>query len=586
MTGAPTLTTLRDERGVVTCTVEDASTRNALSLELLRDIDETLRRLADDPAVRVIVFTGAGTTFSSGANRAELGDSSIVERTTELLSRILEQIDRSPVPLVCRVNGAAFGAGLAIVATADLSVAVATAQFALPEVRFGLVGGPAAAACVRRMGETAALDLFLTGRRFDAMEAERLHLVTRTVKAEELDAATEAVVTDLLLGDPRALAAGKEVVRALCAQSLTDGLAIAREISKRATEVHPGAPRLRALARRGVRDIDWRDVPSLPRSRYSTSDLRPDLLEPLPEIGTCVVTVGTFDGMHLGHAEIIRRTVASARRLGIPSVLLTFDPHPAELIRPGFHPAVLTTIARRAEIAAELGIDYFRVVSFDLEYSQMSPDEFVYRTMVERLQAAEVVVGENFTFGHRAAGTAQTLADLARTFGFQAQSVELVCDGDTVVSSTYVRSSVEAGAVGRAQSALGRAHRLDGVVEHGDHRGRQLGFPTANVGVDRFAAVPADGVYAGRVLLLDEWGQTTGEALGTAALSVGTNPTFDGRQRRIEAHILDFDSDLYGRHIGVEFDHRLRGMVRFTEIDALVEQMKDDVERTRQTGGS
>jgi riboflavin kinase/FMN adenylyltransferase len=586
MTSAPALTTTRDERGVVTCTVEDFATRNALSLELLRDLDETLGRFAEDPSIRVIVLTGAGTTFSSGANRSELGESAIVERTTELLSRILERIDRSPVPLVCRVNGAAFGAGLAIVATADISVAVATAQFALPEVRFGLVGGPAAAACVRRMGETAALDLFLTGRRFDALEAERIHLVTRTVAAEDLDAAIESVVTDLLLGDPQAMSVGKEIVRSLSAHSLGDGLAIAREVFQRLTQASSGSPRLRALAGHGVRDIDWRDVPALPRSRHSTSDLRPDLLEPVPQIGTCAVTVGTFDGMHVGHAEIIRRTVASARRAGIPSVMLTFDPHPAELTRPGFHPAVLTTIARRAEIAAQLGIDYFRVVRFDVEYSQMSPEEFVYRTLVERLQATEVVVGENFTFGHKAAGTAATLVELAHRFGFAAQSVDLVCDGDTIVSSTYVRSSIEAGAVGRAQSALGRPHRLDGVVEHGDHRGRQLGFPTANVGVDRFAAVPADGVYAGRVVLLDEWGQTTADALGIAALSVGTNPTFDGRQRRIEAHILDFDSDLYGRHIGVEFDHRLRGMVRFTDIDALVEQMKDDVERTRQAGPS
>jgi len=202
--------------------------------------------------------------------------------------------------------------------------------------------------------------------------------------------------------------------------------------------------------------------------------------------------------------------------------------------------------------------------------------------MVERLHAAEVVVGENFRFGHRATGDFHTLIELGKKFGFSAQGIELLRDGDTVISATYVRSCVEAGDMELATAALGRPHRLDGVIEHGDHRGRELGFPTANFGVDRYAAVPSDGVYAGRVVRLDEWGQTTkDDPLGFTAISVGTNPTFDGQHRRVEAHILDFDGDLYGHHLGVEFSHRLRGMIKFNGIEALIDQMNADVARTR-----
>jgi riboflavin kinase/FMN adenylyltransferase len=302
--------------------------------------------------------------------------------------------------------------------------------------------------------------------------------------------------------------------------------------------------------------------------------------------GRCVVTIGIFDGMHRGHADIISRAVAAAESRGLPCVLLTFVPHPSEVVRPGSHPPILTTVTRRAELAANLGIDVFCVLPFTLEFSHLGPAEFVHEAIVERLHAAQVVVGDNFRFGHKAAGDIDTLATLGQRFGFSAQGIELLRDGETVISATYVRSCVEAGDMELAQAALGRPHRLDGVVEQGDHRGRELGFPTANLGVDRYAAVPADGVYAGRVVRLDEWGQTVkDDPLGDAAISVGTNPTFDGQQRRVEAFILDFDGDLYGHHLGVEFSHRLRGMVRFDGVEPLVAQMAEDVERTRAVMG-
>jgi riboflavin kinase/FMN adenylyltransferase len=571
----------RDERGVVTYTVNEPATRNALSIRVLRDIDDTLRTLADDASVRVIVMTGAATTFSSGADRAELADPATIGRTTDLLTSILTRIDESPVPVVCRVNGAAFGAGLAILAAADISIATDDAVFGLPEVRFGLVAGPAAAACLGRIGQTAALDVLLTGRRFGAAEAERMHLLAKIVGRDELDAAVEHCIAELLLGDPDAVTATRRMVQRLSGTGLAERVRAARDAGEAVLDAHPNYSR-RGLASGGVRDVDWRDVPARPRCALSASEVHPELRGDLPQLGRCVVTLGTFDGMHRGHAELIRRAVAKARSLGLPSVLLTFDPHPAELIRPGSHPAVLTTIGRRAELAATLGVDYVRVVPFDRSVAQLDPVEFVRQMLVEHMHVAEVVVGANFHFGYRANGSTQQLSDLAERFGFRVEVVDLVRDRDTVISATYIRSCIEAGDVALAMSALGRAPRVDGVVEHGDHRGRRLGFPTANLSFDRFASVPADGVYAGRAVFLDDWGQTDDATpLGVAAISVGTNPTFDGQHRRIEAHILDVDTDLYGRRVGLEIARRLRGMVRFDDVDSLVAQMKEDVEQTR-----
>lgn len=302
--------------------------------------------------------------------------------------------------------------------------------------------------------------------------------------------------------------------------------------------------------------------------------------------GRCVVTIGVFDGVHRGHAEIIGRAVDRARERGIPSVLITFVPHPSEVVRPGSHPPVLTTIVRRAELVEELGVDVFCALPFTLEFSQMPPDEFAHAVLVERLHAADVIVGENFHFGHKAAGDVALLQSLGQRFGFTAKGIALLREDDTPLSATYVRSCVQAGDMQGAALALGRPHRVDGVVERGDQRGRELGFPTANLRTDAWTAVPADGVYAGRVVRLDEWGRTmAGPPLGTAAISVGTNPTFDVRQRRVEAYILEFSGDLYGDALGIEFVHRLRGMEKYDSLEALVAQMQRDVQETREVMG-
>jgi riboflavin kinase/FMN adenylyltransferase len=298
--------------------------------------------------------------------------------------------------------------------------------------------------------------------------------------------------------------------------------------------------------------------------------------------GRCVATVGVFDGVHRGHQQIIRRAGELAESQQLPMVLITFTPHPSEVVRPGSHPPLLTTNTRKAELAAELGVDVVIFIPFTVEFSQLSPAQFVHEALVADLHASAVVVGENFRFGHKAAGDVATLVELGQRWGFDAEGVPLLTEHARPISSTYIRSCVEAGDLDGATRALGRPHRLDGVVVRGDQRGRDLGFPTANVRAESFAAVPADGVYAGRVVRIDEWGNTrTDIEARVAAISVGTNPTFDGRHRSVEAYILDFDGDLYGQNLGIEFSSRLRGMVKFTSVADLVVQMAEDVAQTR-----
>ncbi|MGI8799037.1 MAG: bifunctional riboflavin kinase/FAD synthetase [Pseudonocardia sp.] len=293
--------------------------------------------------------------------------------------------------------------------------------------------------------------------------------------------------------------------------------------------------------------------------------------------GRSVVTVGVFDGVHRGHQQLIARAVAAARERDLPSVLVTFDPHPAEVVRPGSHPAMLSSLSRRAELVEELGIDVFCVLPFTPELSRTPADEFAHEVLVDGLHAAEVVVGQNFRFGHRAKGDVALLTELGRRFGFATQGVEVISTDSITFSSTYVRACIDAGDVAAAADALGRPHRLEGVVVHGDQRGHDLGYPTANVAPPPHSAVPADGVYACRFV--------HGGRVLPAAVSVGTNPTFSGRQRSVEAYVLDVDEDFYGHLVALDFVLRLRGMERFAEPAELVAQIGRDVERTRELLG-
>ncbi len=292
--------------------------------------------------------------------------------------------------------------------------------------------------------------------------------------------------------------------------------------------------------------------------------------------GRSVVTIGVFDGVHRGHQAIIGHAVKRARDLGMQSVVMTFDPHPAEVVRPGSHPAVLTEPVRKAELIEQLGVDALCVVPFTPAFSQLSADAFVHDVLVEALHAAVVVVGDNFRFGHKAAGDVALLERLGRSFGYTVEDAPLVAEDGLVFSSTYIRSCVDAGDVRAAAAALGRPHRLAGVVVRGDQRGREIGFPTANLMTHRYAAVPADGIYAA-------WLVRGGEHAGRhpASVSIGTNPTFSGRERRVEAYVLDFAGDLYGERVSLDFVAHLREQRVYDGIEPLVAQIREDVEETR-----
>jgi riboflavin kinase/FMN adenylyltransferase len=296
--------------------------------------------------------------------------------------------------------------------------------------------------------------------------------------------------------------------------------------------------------------------------------------------GECVATIGVFDGVHRGHQRIIGRAAEIGRERGLPVVVITFDPHPDEVVRPGSHPPFLTTSRRRAELLAGLGADALCVLPFDLEFSKLSPEEFVRAVMSEHLHAAAVVVGENFRFGHKAAGDVPLLAKLGEKYDFTAEGVPLLVADGVTISSTYIRERLAAGDVAAAGVALGRPHRVEGVVVRGHQRGRALGFPTANLESPPHTAIPADGVYAGWLLTLDLDGTETER--WPAAISVGTNPTFGAGDRTVEAYALDRDDlDLYGTHAAIDFTARLRGTVRFDSVADLIAQMRDDVSKAR-----
>ncbi len=296
------------------------------------------------------------------------------------------------------------------------------------------------------------------------------------------------------------------------------------------------------------------------------------------DLGRTVVTIGNFDGVHLGHQHVIRRAREVGAAAGADRVVaVTFDPHPIAVLRPEHAPPTLTTIATRVSLLTDAGIDAVLVVPFSREMASWSPEKFVRDILVDALRARAVVVGANFRFGSRASGDVATLHRLGAELDFTAEGVELD-GGPQVWSSTYVRNCLNAGDVEAAAEALGRPFMVTGVVVEGDKRGRDLGYPTANVPTHGMLAAPADGVYAGWLRRTD-----TGEVF-PAAISVGSNPTFAGeRERRVESYVLDRDDlELYGVEVEVAFVGRIRGMVRFDSVEDLLAQMDDDVRRTRE----
>jgi riboflavin kinase / FMN adenylyltransferase len=298
------------------------------------------------------------------------------------------------------------------------------------------------------------------------------------------------------------------------------------------------------------------------------------------DLGRSAVVIGNFDGVHLGHQHVVREARAAADAEGLPVVAVTFDPHPMAVLRPDHAPIAITDIETRAELLAAAGVDDVLALPFDREMAAWTPEEFAERVLGDALHAAVVVVGANFRYGSKAAGDVATLTTSGERLGFRAVDVPLD-GGPQVWSSTYVRTCLAAGDVAGAAEALGRPFVVRGVVVRGDRRGRELGFPTANVPTRVMTAAPADGVYAGWLRRLD-----TGERY-PAAISVGTNPTFDGeRERRVESYVLGRDDlELYDVEVEVSFVDRIRGMVRFDGVGELIETMHGDVRRAHEILG-
>jgi riboflavin kinase / FMN adenylyltransferase len=305
---------------------------------------------------------------------------------------------------------------------------------------------------------------------------------------------------------------------------------------------------------------------------------------PLPDFerGTAV-TIGAFDGVHIGHATLIAETRRLAAELDCPSVLVTLDRHPATIVRPASAPPLLVDETQKFELLAATGIDYVLIVHFDGERSLEGSEEFVREVVVDQLHARFVVVGEDFHFGHRRKGDVALLDQLGVEHGFKVVGLKLVgvpgLDGP--VTSTRARYALASGDVELAARLLGRLPEIHGVVEHGDHRGRTIGFPTANVAVPGDILLPIDGVYAGWYLRPAAVDHAEAHA---AAINIGRRPTFyeESGLLLVEAHLIDFDGDLYGEQARVRIAARLRGEVRFDSIDALKHQLGIDVAHTRE----
>jgi riboflavin kinase/FMN adenylyltransferase len=299
-----------------------------------------------------------------------------------------------------------------------------------------------------------------------------------------------------------------------------------------------------------------------------------------------VVTIGAYDGVHQGHQKVLRlvRELADAR--GLDAALVTFDRHPAQVVRPDSAPKLLTSLDQKLELLSALDLlDVVCVLTFDEERSQETAEEFVREILVGLLRARMVVVGADFHFGHKRGGSVALLEEMGKDLGFEVLGLGLVApEGDPnhePFSSTRVRGALANGDVAIAARLLGHPHEVRGIVMHGDERGRELGFPTANVAVPDEICLPADGIYAGEFRGADGLWRP-------AAISLGRRPTFyvDAEKSLLEAHLLDFDGDLYDQAVSVRFVERLRGEVRFEGVDALVEQMGKDVEATRRLVGS
>src|SRR5262245_52251067 len=302
---------------------------------------------------------------------------------------------------------------------------------------------------------------------------------------------------------------------------------------------------------------------------------------PRPAEGTAV-TIGAYDGVHRGHQAVIAEVRRRAEERGLATAVVTFDRHPAAVVRPESAPRLLTDLDQKLELLAATGIDYCLVVTFDEARSQEPAADFVREVLVGCLAARTVVVGDDFHFGHGREGNVALLRTMGADLGFDVEGLDLVdADGKPAddadrVSSTRIRHTLVAGDLAAANAMLGRPYELRGIVTRGDERGRELGFPTANVSVPGDILLPADGIYAG-------WFERADGSVHQAAISLGRRPTFyaEAHASLLEAHLLDFDGDLYGERVKVRFVARLRGELKFDSVDALVAQIARDCDEAR-----
>jgi riboflavin kinase / FMN adenylyltransferase len=295
---------------------------------------------------------------------------------------------------------------------------------------------------------------------------------------------------------------------------------------------------------------------------------------PLPD-GPSVVTIGFFDGVHLGHRSLLSATVEAARERGSRSVAVTFDRHPREILTPGQEPRLLTTIERKASLIADCGIDVLVVLEFTESFSTIVAEDFVRDVLIDGIHAVHVRVGPDFNFGHRAAGSIATIREVGEPLGLSADEVAPFTLDDRVVSSSSIRAALSDGDLAWPRTALGRSYVVDGEVVSGAGRGKGLGYPTANLRTWPRLLLPGQGIYAGTAELFDG-------SRYPAAIDVGTNPTFGVEPLHVEAFLIDFpDVELRGQQLAVGFAERLRDEVKFESVDELIEAIADDVERTR-----
>lgn len=289
--------------------------------------------------------------------------------------------------------------------------------------------------------------------------------------------------------------------------------------------------------------------------------------------GSHALSIGVFDGVHRGHRMLIDRLIDEARARSLGTGIITFHPHPVTVVRPDIPFSYLDSLEHRVELIRTLGVDFVSVLRFTSELQQVSALDFV-RLLVEETEMRLLVVGEDFHLGRGREGDTTRLAEFGRELGFEVVALPLLRNEAESVSSTRIRNALSAGEMDEVTELLGRPYSLRGPVLAGDARGHDLGFPTINIGVSADRALPADGVYVTRALV--------GESTYQAVSNIGTRPTFDGGERRVETHLLEFNGDLYGVVARIELLHRLRGEVKFDGIDALVRQIALDVEATRE----